>query len=149
MPAEGWNRMKGRIGAWRGPPGWRRWPLAGLLVALVAVGHDLLMAGDAHAAPPPMQQTALGGHAVPAHTRDAVARAGDDAHATGIASRDGCGSGQAVSARGADASLARSTASTSAGCLRNAPSGTAFGFEEAPPTLPPRVRRALLQVFRV
>lgn len=110
---------------------WERWAAVLLVAALLIVGHDLLMTGNAHAA------STVAAHDAPRHAPlELVPSLGD------------CGSAKRA---------ARPSVVTV-----NGPCGPALydqfaiglisplsNISDAPPTLPPRVRRALLQIYRV
>lgn len=130
---------------------WGRWACVAVLTALLVVGHDLLMAGDAHAVAGPTHLSAV---SLPAHARadDSFrhASATGDGSATEVADPFGaCGTSEPATWRPADLGLEDTGEEALPGTLLRL--GTRFAIAAAalPPTLSPRARRALLQVFRL
>lgn len=136
--------MTRRIGAGAGKTTRHRWPLVGFLLVIAVVGHAALMAGGVHAASPPAHQTAL--HPPTAHASDpdlGAVRTGAGAM------RGDCGTGQAVAPRGADLKFGGPASVVSSDPFAAVATLLRMDHAPDPPTLPPRVRRALLQVFRI
>lgn len=136
------NRLFGQ------PVRWSSGALLGLLLTFAFLGHDLLMAGDAHHA------TAATSHGTDRHDT-AMGHAGEPIagtnlpHATTMAEHDGCGYfGLAVyPSNDPDAPDPRDQ--TIFGALSIDAGSTPAPVEPPEPTAPPGVRRALLQVFRI
>lgn len=136
--------MTRRVGVWAGAKNRRRWTLIGMLAVLLVIGHDVLMTGDAHAALAPGHRHASG---MPAADTGADADAGSRTDVT--SSLGECGTAPSAAFRRPDPNLeATGTACSSepAPALATVPVASTGG---AHPGLPPRTRRALLQVYRI
>lgn len=134
----------------RGEQTWRRpWPLLGLLLVALFLGHDALMASEALAAP--HRLTGLRHHAAPLHTLPTgtfgpygLTPESEHPELCGVgqpaltpSGGDGCGSGQAQPVAAVVRTLGHVSAS---------PAGR---FVWTEPHWPPGRRRALCQVYRL
>jgi len=136
--------MKRREGALMGRAAWRRWPLVGFLLLVTIVGHAAMMAGGVHAVMPSTRHTAPHTPVMHAAVPDSsAARTGSEAM------RGDCGSDQAVAPARADGGFSDPAAADLADAFSDRATMHPGGRTTTPPTLPPRVRRALLQVFRI
>ena len=133
------HRQGGRVDRWLD---WQRSSLVALVFVLVAVGHDVLMAADAQAALPTH-------HRAITVDRDHVTVSFDgNPRLDGWSVGSGCGIGQAVVRRGDDLVPDAGTAiPRDLPLLADRPASV--GDPTEPPTLPPRTRRALLQIYRI
>jgi hypothetical protein len=140
-----------------------RWqsPLVGLLALLALLGHDALMAGDAHAAPSPAHGADHSHSRHPHHRPTPVASS--PAHvpfadaATVGASREAptpdrlpsCEAIRAVVRSAPDAAPKVTTGGGREAALPHPAASRHPRLRQAPPTSPPETRRALLQVFLI
>lgn len=136
--------MKRQVGALMGGARWRRWPLVGVFLVVAVVGHAASMAGGVHAATPPIHHPTPHAPVVHAAVPDSVA-----ARTGAEAMRGDCGTDQAVAPGGADGGFSGPAAAVPVDALSDLATMLPAGRTAPPPTLPPRVRRALLQVFRI
>lgn len=124
----------------------RRMLLAGLVLVVSLLGHDLLMVGAAAAESP--DAAILHGPVTAAHGEAHAATPREDAPPD---HPESCGVGQAAVVRGGDeprfAALCSATRPEAVGAVSPAANGGPSEWEE--PRWPPDVRRALLQVYRV
>lgn len=140
------DQARGRVRAWE------RWVAAAVVAVLLVVGHDLLMAGAAHAAPMAVPGAASG----PAHNpaADGTLRHAGEAGERRLdpsagPSADPCGSDYAAVGRRSSVDLEDSAPVDLADSVPRLTASPSIKVPSAPPGLPPRVRRALLQVFRI
>lgn len=123
---------------------WGRWQFVGLLLVVAVVGHAASMAGGAHAATPSTHHMAPHTPAVHAAVPDSgAARTGSEAM------RGDCESDQAVAPTRAGDGFSGPAAVAPVSAFSDFETMLPAGRPATPPTLPPRVRRALLQVFRI
>lgn len=141
-----WGRQ---VGARNGAR--RRWAVVALVAVLLIVGHDLLMTGDAHAAAGPPHRSAA---SAPDHLGAAAAfrhasSAADGSEASAAATLGACGTNATATWRRIDLGFDDAGGGALAGASRRLDTLLAIKTSAPPPTLSPRARRALLQVFRI
>jgi hypothetical protein len=137
-----WSRGRQRVGLWR-------WPFLGLLLVASFLGHDLLMAMEAVAAPVPAGGRAH--HGSEPHAADADSPAWQD-HGSTPEHPENCRIGQSAVVRGADP-FERADQDLGApvgvvGAFASA-HGSDGAFVSEEPCWPPGTLRALFQVYRI